>query len=106
MAKFNITLTRIDEYEVHVDETIWTPDKITEWASYFYPTSDAEELAKHLSLAVMNEGSASGFMEGFGFVKTYNPDGSVKPQYGQGFKKVEQADYTEGLSIRIISEKE
>jgi hypothetical protein len=106
MARFNITLTRIDEYDVHVDETIWTPEAITKWASSFYPTSNAEELAKHLTQAVMNDGSASGFMEGFGYVKTFRADGSVKPQHGQDFKKLEEADYTEGLSIRVISENE
>lgn len=106
MTRFNITLTRTDEYEVHVDETIWTPEEITKWASSFYPTSDAGELAKHLTQAVMNDGSGNGYMEGFGYVKTYRADGSIKPQFGQGYRKVEEADYTKGLSIRVISENE
>lgn len=103
--KFKVTVTRIDEYEIEIDETVWTPSELKDWAKTFFPTESLAEFAKHLAGAVMSNGSANGFMEGFGYVKTYRSDGSVREQFG-ALKKVEESQYTTGLSVTPISEDE
>lgn len=102
--KFKVTVTRTDEYVIEVDETIWTPEEIKGWAKTFYPADDPEDIAKHLAGTIMYEGSGNGFMEGFGYVKTFRSDGSLKHQTGEGFKKLTEDQYTKGLSVTPLIE--
>lgn len=94
MAKFKITVTKTSEYEIEVDESIWTPEEIQGWANTFYPTEDAKEFAEHLASAVSNE---TGFMEGFGIVKRTWANGA---EVYQG----SNVAYEKGLNVIIIDE--
>lgn len=104
MAKFSITVIRTDEYEIEIDENIWTPEYINDWSKSFYPAEDAEDIAKHLAAAIMNEGSGNGFMEGFGVVKTLYNNGNEKRQWETITKPIAAEDYTKGVSVKIITE--
>lgn len=94
MAKFKITVTKTSEYEIDVDESIWTPHEIQDWAKTFYPTEDAKEFAEHLASAVSNE---TGFMEGFGVVKRTWESGD---EVFQG----KDVEYEKGLNVIIVNE--
>lgn len=94
MAKFKITVTKTSEYEIEVDESIWTPEAIQDWAKTFYPADDAKEFAEHLASAVSNE---TGFMEGFGVVKRTWASGSEVFQ-GKGVV------YEKGLNVIVNDE--
>lgn len=102
MAKFKIEVTRVDEYEIEVDETIYDQQALKNWSQTFWDVDSAQELAESLAETVARNGAGRNFMEGFGTVKTYYSDGSEKTQYTRDFKRI--TEFTPGLSIRIISE--
>lgn len=105
MQKFKVTITRIDEYEISIDETVWTPEELKNWSKSFYPTENTKELAKHVAGAIFHSGSGDGFMEGFAIVKQLRNDNTPMFQMHHG-KKVLEEDYTKGLLAKIIDENE
>jgi hypothetical protein len=44
MKKFEVEVTRVDKYEIHVDEDVWTAEGIEDFENTFYDfyASDAE----------------------------------------------------------------
>ena len=104
MSKFKVKITRVDTYEITVDESVWTPEEIADWEKTFFPALDAEDIAKHLAYSVMRNGSGNGFMEGWGYVKTLRSDGTLRTQIGSQLKPLKETDYSKGLSVRVISE--
>jgi hypothetical protein len=81
MKKFRVIITRTDEYDISIDPTIWNDEELKNWSSVFYPTENLEELASHLSRAIMLEGSESE-LEGFGYIKRtgyLNPNKNLCP---------------------------
>lgn len=105
MSTFKITVIRTDEYKIEVEESVWTPEVIKDWAKTFYPAQDTEDIAKYLAGAIMNMGSSQGFIEGFGYVRMFRPDSSLKEQFS-GFKKIKEEEYSEGIKAIIIDENE
>jgi hypothetical protein len=105
MKKYEIEATRVDEYRIEVDETIWTEEEIKKWASCFWSAETPEDIARHLASSIMHLGSDHGFYEGFGYVKIYI-QGRLKTQYKSGFEKLEDDEYTKGISINVITEAE
>ena len=104
MEKFTVTIIRTDEYEVHIDETVWTPEELKSWSKVFFDAPTPKEFAEYLAGAVMREGSGQGFMEGFGNVKQLNSNGDLKRQSGKDWKPLTEDEYTKGLLVRIVSE--
>lgn len=35
MKKYNVRAIRTDRYEIEIDETIWTPEVLETWSSFF-----------------------------------------------------------------------
>jgi hypothetical protein len=51
----------------------------------------------------MKLGSDYGFIEGFGYVKTFKYDGSQRKHF-EDLKELSNDKYTEGILIKIINE--
>ena len=65
MKKFKCTVEKTYEYEIEIDETIWTEKAIKDWADSFYDADDIEDVAR--ILAKMKTNYADGeLIEGFG----------------------------------------
>ncbi len=107
--KFNITVTRTDEYEIDIDENIWTPEEIKSWASVFYDANSPEDIAKHFAISFMRNDN-SYHIEGFGYVPELRKDGTVKsvPYRDENGKYCElpEEKFTKGLTIYPITKDE
>ena len=77
MKKFKVTVTRTVDYEVEVDETLWSAETREKWQKTFwglYPTSyesenPDEEAAAEFAVALAEQSVRLGcnkFIEGFG----------------------------------------
>jgi len=65
MKKFKCTVTKTYEYEIEIDEKIWTEETIKEWASAFYRADNLQEVAEHLAMMKTRYDDGD-FIEGFG----------------------------------------
>lgn len=103
--KFRVTVTRVDEYEVEVDEAVWTEEAIKEWESVFYPLHDTEGVAKDLAIQYMR--TDNWFIEGYGYVPVLMSDGTRKTIFAgseDGAKAIPEDKYAKGVSIKPICE--
>ncbi len=99
MEKFRIEVVREDEYEVEIDETIWTPENLKEWSSVFWDVENTEEFAESVARAIIRQGIDQGFYEGFGNLSIYYKSGHRKTVYGPGYKAIPEAEYAEGIKV-------
>lgn len=106
MSKFKVVVTRVDEYEIEVDENIWDEKTLADWSNVFTPVSSAEEVAKDFAVAfIRNENNY--FIEGYGYVKKFNEDGSqdhfpFRDESGEFCYPLPEEQYTKGISIKPI----
>jgi hypothetical protein len=109
MAKFNVTVVRSDEYEIEIDESVWTKEEIKEWGNTFYGGSSLRDVASSLGEAWMKQGSGY-FKEGFGYVRELDGNGNPKTipfKDDEGnYCNLPDEKYTKGLTIRPITEDE
>ena len=77
MKKFKVTVTRVTEYEVEVDETLWSAEEREKWQRTFwnldptnYESGDPdEEAAAEFAVELAEQSARHGcnqFIEGFG----------------------------------------
>lgn len=99
--KYKIEVKKTNEYEIEFDESVWTESYIEEWDSIFQDAFDLEDSAEHLSYLLMQEGPG-GFIEGFGHVKTFYPDGEEFLQF-DGLTVMSEDMYAEGVVVRLKS---
>ena len=65
MKKFKCEVTQNYDYEIEIDETIWTEEAIKEWSKSFYDAYDLRDIVE--IIAKMKTGHEDGeFIEGFG----------------------------------------
>lgn len=102
MKKFAGEIIRTDEYSVEIDETIWTPEALEDWSNVFFECNDLEDLAKHVTQAVMRLGTDHGFIEGFGFLKIIESSGRQVDHWENG-KPVPEGRLCDGITVHIIS---
>jgi hypothetical protein len=108
IKKYKIEVTRVDEYEIEIDDAIYTDEVIEQWSEGFYETNEdtrQEDFVKHLANG-LTSGGIKEAMEGFGFVKQKfhkMPADELLTQYSSGFKKVTDVDYSPGLLVNVIS---
>ncbi|MFV8336460.1 hypothetical protein ACNQF7_10295 [Flavobacterium sp. RSP29] len=111
IKKYTIEVTRVDEYEIEIDDSIWTDERISSWSDSFFETDEdsrQEDFVKLLANALTHQDIKEG-MEGFGYVKQkYHSmeEGDLLTQYSSGLTKVSEENYTEGLFVNIISHKD
>ncbi|MFW0737603.1 hypothetical protein [Flavobacterium sp. T12S277] len=107
LRKYKVEVTRIDEYEIEIDDAIYTNEVIEQWSESFFETDEdcrQEDFAKHLAKGLTRGGIKDG-LEGFGFVKQKfhkMPVGELLTQYSSGLKKVTEEEYSPGLFVNII----
>lgn len=108
IKKYNVEVVRTDEYEIEVDETIWTQEAIDLWSETFFEAENVDDLVKYLSEA-LSQKEEPGYMEGFGFVKQKyagNEDSPFVIQTRNEKYIVQDHEYTNGLVVNIISKKD
>lgn len=105
MKKYNINVIRTDEYEIEIDENIWTAEALESWNSAFGGCDDLKALAQHLSLMLLRFGYER-FLEGFGYVYVVNENGVKLSQYERDDKGEWKivTDFAPGIKVRIIQE--
>ena len=104
MKKYNVQAIRTDEYEIEIDENIWTAEALEKWSNVFCDCDDLEELAKHLSGMLLSLGYER-FLEGFGYVYTENEDGMQLSQFcrDDNGEIVKVTDFAKGIKVKVIS---
>lgn len=108
IVRYNVEVIRKDEYEIAIDDAIWTPEAIQEWSKHFTNSKGKKDIASHLAKAIAHEGTKQ-HLEGFGYVKqksTLAPEGMFLHQNTLDRKTVTEDKYTEGLLVTIIQHKE
>lgn len=108
MSKFKVTVTRVDEYEIEIDESIWDEKALKDWASVFFDVKDAAEFAKHFAIAWMRNDDKY-FIEGYGYVKEFDKNGELKgipyrKEDGEFGYPLPEEKYSKGISIVAISQ--
>ena len=109
MRKFKCIVTRTDEYEIEVDETIVNQDWIDDFGKYFFEADGVEDLAENIATMQARFGSDMDFIEGYGYVprdgklpfsaRDYDNKGNLLPIDKQRVASKE-------FNIKIISEDE
>lgn len=108
IKKYKVEVIRTDEYEIEIDDSIWTDEQIEQWSLMFYETNDdsrQEDFVKHLSEAITTNGLRDG-MEGFGFVKQkYKNDeeDDFLIQHNNLGERIREENFTPGILVNIIS---
>lgn len=65
MKKFKCVVTKTYEYEISMDDKIWSEENINNWASVFYEADNLEDMVRHLArMKVQHEDGE--YIEGFG----------------------------------------
>ncbi|MEG2289070.1 MAG: hypothetical protein RSA29_04510 [Clostridium sp.] len=94
MKKFKCTVTRVDEYEIEIDENVIDQKWLEDFRKHMYKFSNYEEHAEHLAQLRARFGES--FYEGYGNI---NIDG-CKPC----FLNEEQDQYEKAININVIDE--
>ncbi|MEZ0182629.1 hypothetical protein AB9T89_10315 [Flavobacterium oncorhynchi] len=108
IQKYKVEVTRVDEYEIEIDDAIYTDEFIEQWSESFFETDEGsrkEDFAKHLAGAITSGGKAEP-LDGFGYVKQKfhsSKEGDLLFQVKSGMQKVTEEDYSPGLFVNIIS---
>lgn len=106
MAKFSVTVTRVDEYEIELDEKVFDEKWMANFRESFYSFNSLREHAQHLAQYQARFGKENGFIEGYGYITR---DGAL-PFSSEDFKggkwkpEAERRKATPGINIRIVSE--
>lgn len=107
LQKYKVEVVRTDEYEIEIDDAIYTDEFIEQWSESFYPTDEdsrQENFVEHLASAITRSGTAKG-LEGFGSIKQKlhcMEDGYLLTQYSSAYKKVPEEQYSPGIIVNII----
>lgn len=108
MAKFKVTVTRVDEYEIEVDEKVWDEKALNDWSSVFYDVDSVEDVAKNFAVAWMrNENNY--FIEGYGYVRQLDKKGETvgvpyRDDKGEFAYPLPDDKYAKGISIKPITQ--
>lgn len=65
MKKFKVEVTKTWDFEVEIDETVWTEENIQNWKKVFYNVDTLEEIVEILATMFAEQGEGQ-FLEGFG----------------------------------------
>jgi len=101
--KFKVDVTRIDTYEIEIDESVWNEDVLKDFSKTFYDVKDVKKLAENLALNISINGSSNEHFEGFGFVQMLSADGTKRTVW-DGLKVLGEDDITKGIEVKVISE--
>ena len=112
MKKFKVTVTRTVDYEVEIDETLWSAEEREKWQQAFwdlnptdYESENADdEAAAEFAVALAEQSARQGcneFIEGFGMC-------AQNKEYAESWNKMEHTSgaylCTNGLYIREVDD--
>lgn len=106
LKKYTIEVTRVDEYEIEIDDSIYTDEFIEQWSESFFDSEEdnrQEDFVKHLATGLTSGGIMKG-IEGFGYVKQKyesDEDPDLLPQYSSASKRITEEEYSPGLFVKI-----
>jgi len=108
MKKYNVEISRTDEYEIHFDQEIWTSEYLAEWSKYFTDVEYLEDMAIHVAHSMISNGEDHGRHEGFGYIRIQRSNGHVlvfhrKNRETGEIEQVPDADFCDGLLVKIIT---
>ena len=107
IQKYKVEVVRTDEYEIEIDDAIYTDEVIEQWSESLFDTDEdsrQEDFVKHLASSITSSGTAKG-LEGFGFIKqklNCMEDGYLLSQYSSELKKVTEEEFSPGIMVNII----
>lgn len=99
MKKFKCKVTRVEEYEIEIDETKINEKWLKEFRSYMYNFHNYKEHSEHLASLRARQGE--GFYEGYGYISVNRS----KP-LAVMLSEENESSYEPGININIISEDE
>lgn len=65
MRKFKVKVVREEEYEIEIDESVWTQEQLKAFSKVMYQAEDLQELAEIIAEMYFKQGEGS-WLEGFG----------------------------------------
>ena len=105
IKKYKVEVVRTDEYEILIDDSIFTDEYIEHWSETFFDTDEdnrLEDFVKHLANGISYDDKAKA-LEGFGHIKqrhcSMNP-GNLFTQYNSK-SKITAEEYTPGIMVTI-----
>jgi len=108
IKKYRVEVVRTDEYEIEIDDAIYTDEFIEQWSESFQDTDEesrTEDFVKHLAGSITCNGKAQG-LEGFGYIKQsiHSCDGELElSQYSSGLKRIPEEEFSPGIKVEIIN---
>lgn len=105
MKKLKVEITREDEYEIEIEETIWGEDELADWSNHFHPIESVEELADTLATEITRNGY-DGFIEGFGYLTIFRQNGSRVNHFVHREGKLQtlpEQEYCKGIKVTLKS---
>lgn len=103
--KYKVEVTRIDVFEVEIDEAIWNKEELESFSKTFWDISNSAHLAESIAKEVACQGSGNEYFEGFGCIQMLNYDGSKRTCFS-GSTILNEDEVTKGIQVRILSEGE
>lgn len=98
MKKFKCTVTRVDEYEIEIDENVINEEWMKGFRSYMYPSfTEIEDHAEHLAQLRARQGE--GFYEGYGYVSV-----NGNRPFAVAVLEENEKSYEPAINIKIIDE--
>jgi len=97
MKNFKCKVTRVDEYEIEVDETKITEEWMKNFRSYMYNFIDIEDHVEHLAQLRARQGE--GFYEGYGYVSV-----NGERPFAVSLSEENESSYEDGINIKVIDE--
>ncbi len=98
MAKFKCTVTRVDEYEIDIDENKINEEWMEHFRSYMYHSfTEYKDHAEHLAQLRARFGES--FYEGYGYVSVngHRPLAVM-------LSELNEKSYEPGINIKVIDE--
>jgi hypothetical protein len=97
MKKFNCKVTKEYEYEIEIDEEIWSEINLKEWSEVFTDISDLQELVEYIA-SIKTNYEAGEFIEGLGIPMINGRDPYVREENKKNISR--------DINIHIITDGE
>lgn len=105
-TSYEVTLKKVDQCKIHIDEEIWNQAALQDFSRYFNKVETIEDLLNILFLKIQLQGIGENY-EGFGFVKTntlVKNEAMEMVQLDHNYKRLTDNDYCKGIEITITDE--
>lgn len=98
MKKFEVTVTKTWDFEVEIDEKVWSDENIAEWRKVFFDIDSLEEAVEILATMFAEQGEGR-LLEGFGIPMINN-----SAPFPQCLTEKGRSGVSKDISINALSE--